>query len=68
MAKHYISQRDYHPIIPVETELQTETCDLYGNFGDPSGAEHHVCLDELFEGNGFQIKNVYKRSSLRKSE
>ena len=63
MAKHY-TQRDYIPRYPVEAELN-ETLDLYGTFGNPSGTEHHACLNELFDGNGFQIKEMFKR---RKSE
>jgi hypothetical protein len=62
MAKHYTPQRDYFPRNPVEAELR-ETCDVYGTFGDPSGTEHHACLDELFGGTGYQIKELYKPKS-----
>lgn len=35
---------------------EEETLDIRANFGDPSGGKYRGCLDQLFDGNGFQIE------------
>lgn len=66
--EHNLPKKDYLPEDPADFIVKEETCDLYGTFGDPSGTEHHACLEELFEGNGFHIEDLCKHSSHRKSK
>jgi len=57
--KNKLPNEDYLAEDPSDYEIEKETCDLYGAFGNPSGNEHHACLNELFGGDGFHIEDIF---------